>query len=97
VSFGLFRYCRSRDGVSCRINRGDEIDMTKSEWRRAVPGAVLVAVALLAFYSVHGLSYGTAEHVGPGFVPAVLTALLFILGVVVAIEGLWQYPIGGEE
>jgi hypothetical protein len=95
--FGLFWYCGSRDGVSSRIDRGDDIDMTKSGWRRAVPGAVLAAVAALAFYSVHGLSYGTAEHVGPGFVPAILAALLFILGVVVAIEGLWHHPIGGEE
>jgi uncharacterized BrkB/YihY/UPF0761 family membrane protein len=71
--------------------------MLKSEWRRAVPGAVLAAVAALAIYSAHGLSYGTAAHVGPGAIPAILGALLFILGLAVAAEGLWQRPIGGEE
>jgi hypothetical protein len=71
--------------------------MPKSEWRRAVPGAVLAAGAALAFYSAHGLTYGTAAHVGPGLVPAVLAALLFILGLVVAAEGFWQRPIGGGE
>ena len=71
--------------------------MPKSEWRRAVPGAVLAAGAALAFYAGRGLSYGTAEHVGPGFVPAILTALLFILGLAVAAERLWQRPTGGEE
>ena len=71
--------------------------MLESRWRQAVPGAVLVAVSVLAFFSVRGLSYGTAAHVGPGVVPTVLAALLFILGLVVAIQGFWQSPIGGEE
>jgi hypothetical protein len=71
--------------------------MPKSEWRRAVPGAVLAAVAALAFYEAHKLSYGTAAHVGPGLVPAILAALLFILGLAVAVERLWQPPAGREE
>jgi hypothetical protein len=71
--------------------------MPKSEWRRAVPGAVLAAVAALAFYEAHKLSYGTAAHVGPGLVPAILAALLFILGLAVGAEGFWQRPIGGGE
>lgn len=71
--------------------------MPQSGWRRAVPGAVLALIAAVAFYSAHGLSYGTAEHAGPGLVPAILAALLFILGVAVAAERFWQRPIGGEE
>jgi hypothetical protein len=71
--------------------------MPKSKRRRAVPGAVLAAVAALAFYSTHRLSFGTAGHAGPGLVPAILAALLFILGVAVAAERFWQRPIGGEE
>jgi len=71
--------------------------MLKSKWRRAVPGTVLAAVAALAFYSAHGLSFGTAGHAGPGLVPAFLAALLFILGVAVAAERFWQRSIGGEE
>jgi hypothetical protein len=71
--------------------------MPNSKWRRATPGVLLAAVAALAFYGAHRLSYGTAAHSGPGLVPTVLAALLFILGLVVAIEGLWQRPIGGEE
>ena len=69
--------------------------MLKSKWRRAVPGMVLAAVATLAIYSAHGLSYGTAVHVGPGAIPAILAALLFIFGIAVAAERLW--PIGGGE
>jgi hypothetical protein len=76
---------------------GAQIGMLKSGWRRAAPGAVLAAGALLAFYAGRGLSYGTAEHVGPGFVPAILTALLFILGLTVAAERLWPRPASGEE
>ncbi len=71
--------------------------MPKSGLRRAVPGAVLAAVAALAFYKAQGLSYGTAGHAGPGSVPTVLAALLFILGLAVAAERFWQRPIGGEE
>ncbi len=71
--------------------------MPKSGWRGAAPGAVLAAIAALAFTSEHGLSYGTAAHIGAGSVPAVLAALLFMLGLAVAAEGLWQRPIGGEE
>jgi len=71
--------------------------MLQSGWRRALPGAVLAGVAMLAFYAGRGLSYGTAEHIGPGFLPAILAALLFIFGVIVAIEALWHRPIGGEE
>jgi hypothetical protein len=74
-----------------------EIDMPKSGWRRAVPGAVLAAVAVLAFVSMHGLSYGTAAHIGPGVVPAILGALLFILGLAIAAEGFLQRSIGGEQ
>jgi hypothetical protein len=71
--------------------------MPKSEWRKAVPGAVLAAVAALATYSAYGLSYGTAAHVGPGAIPAILAALLFILAPAVAAERLWQRLNGGEE
>jgi hypothetical protein len=82
---------------SSGIDRGDEIDMPKSGWRRAVPGAVLAAVAVLAFVSMRGLSYGTAAHIGPGVVPAILGALLFILGLAITAEGFWQRSIGGEQ
>jgi hypothetical protein len=75
----------------------DEIDMPKSRWRVALPGAVLAAVAALAFYGAHRLSIGTAGHAGPGLVPAFLAAVLFILGLAIAAERFWRRPIGGEE
>jgi hypothetical protein len=86
-----------RHRVSSGIDRGDRGDMPKSELRRAVPGVVLAAVAALAFYKAQGLSYGTAAHGGPGFAPTILSALLFILGLVVAAEGFWRRPIDGHE
>jgi hypothetical protein len=71
--------------------------MPHSKWRRTVPGTVLLACALLVFYAGRGLSLGTAAHAGPGFLPTILAALLFILGLTVAAERLWQSPTGGGE
>jgi hypothetical protein len=97
VTFGLFQYSGRRHGVCSDIDRGDEIEMPNSKWRRVTLGAALAAVAASAFYGAHGLSIGTAIHAGPGLVPTILAALLFILGLLVAIKGLWQRPIDGEE
>jgi hypothetical protein len=71
--------------------------MQQSGWRGAMPGAVLAAIAVLALYGTRALSYGTAAHVGPGLLPGILAALLFILGLAVAVQGLWRGPSQGAE
>jgi hypothetical protein len=64
-------------------------------WREVSPGAVLAAIAALALLSGYGLPVGTGPHPGPGAMPDVVAALLFILGIVVAVEGYFQRQIGG--
>ena len=71
--------------------------MPQSGWRRAMPGVGLAAVAVLALYGTRTLSYGTAAHMGSGFVPSILVALLFILGLAITAEGFLQRSIGGEQ
>lgn len=64
-------------------------------WREVGPGAVLAAIAALALFSGHELPVGTGPHPGPGAVLDVVAVLLFILGIVVAVEGYSQRQIGG--
>jgi hypothetical protein len=66
-------------------------------WREVAPGAVLAAIAALALFSGLGLPVGTGPHPGPGAVLDVVAVLLFILGIVVAVEGYSQRQIGGAE
>jgi peptidoglycan/LPS O-acetylase OafA/YrhL len=57
-------------------------------WRRVSGGLGIVLVAVIALAGTAGLEFGTAEHPGPAAVPVVLAAILFVLGIVVAIEEL---------
>jgi len=65
-------------------------------WRAAGPGLLLSAVAVLALVGASGLPLGTAQHPGPAAASNMLAALLFILGIVVAAEGLLQRRFGGD-
>jgi len=60
-------------------------------------GLIAAAIAALALFDARGLPLGTAQHPGPAAAPDVLAALLFMLGIIVAIEG-WLRPRtdGGE-
>jgi hypothetical protein len=64
-------------------------------WRAAGPGLVIVAIAVVALLGLRGLAFGTAQHLGPAALPDILAALLLILGVAVAIEGLLGRRIHG--
>jgi hypothetical protein len=66
-------------------------------WCEVVPGAVLAAIAALALFSGLGLPVGTGPNPGPGAMLDVVAVLLFILGIVVAVEGYSQRQIGGAE
>jgi peptidoglycan/LPS O-acetylase OafA/YrhL len=57
-------------------------------WRRASGGLGIALIALVALAGTAGLEFGTVEHPGPAAVPVILAAILFVLGIVVAIEEL---------
>ena len=69
----------------------------RPRWRAAGAGLSIITIAAVAFFGAIGLPLGTAQHPGPGAAPDVLSAILFILGIVVAIEGLVRTRIGGGK
>jgi hypothetical protein len=59
----------------------------RAGWRDIAPGLLLAAVAGLAYFSVRNLPGSTDGVLGPGSMPRILAAILFVLGAVVAVEG----------
>jgi len=59
-------------------------------WRSASGGLSIALIAVVALVGVSGLPFGTAEQPGPAAVPAILAALLLVLGIIIAIEGILQ-------
>lgn len=57
-------------------------------------GALLIAAAIFFGWQTAGLNIGTAFRMGPGYFPMILSALLFILGVIILLKAL-KTP-GGE-
>lgn len=66
----------------------------RAGWRGIAPGVLLVVVAGLAYFSVRSLPGSTDGVLGPGSMPRILSAILFILGAVVAVEGFVGRRIG---
>ncbi len=98
---------RSRDGQFDMTNSNDttQEDSTAAPaaersvqrgWRGIVPGAVLVAIAGLTLYSGSVLPPGTGMHPGPGAAPDIVAALLFILGIIVAVDGAVVVCLAGK-
>jgi hypothetical protein len=56
--------------------------------RGMIPGVLLVVIAGLAYFSVRNLAGATDGVLGPGSMPRILSAILFVLGAVIAVEGL---------
>jgi hypothetical protein len=63
--------------------------------RASGAGLFIMAVGVVAFFGASGLPLGSAQHLGPGAAPSVLAVILFILGIVIAIEGLARTRVGG--
>jgi hypothetical protein len=59
----------------------------RAGWRDIAPGVLLVAIAGLAYFSLRNLPGSTDGGLGPGSMPRILAAILFVLGAVVAVEG----------
>jgi hypothetical protein len=59
----------------CLDMRGDHPDV--------LGGAVMIGLGGLGFWAARGLSFGTASHMGPGFLPNVICGLLIVIGVAV--------------
>jgi putative tricarboxylic transport membrane protein len=52
-------------------------------------GLLFIAVGLFTVVAARGYPMGTAVRMGPGYFPAILGAVLAVLGVIVAARGLW--------
>lgn len=57
-------------------------------------GALLMAAAAFFGWQTAGLNIGTAFRMGPGYFPMILSALLFVLGLIILLKAL-KTP-GGE-
>jgi hypothetical protein len=55
----------------------------------------MTLIGALALTQVH--SIGTLRHMGPGFFPLMLGALLVFLGVLIALNGLASFPDQGDQ
>lgn len=60
-------------------------------------GAFLILVALFFGWQTTGLELGTSLRMGPGYFPMVLSALLFVMGVLVLGKALRGPTIAGPE
>jgi hypothetical protein len=60
------------------------------------PGVVLVVIAALAYFSLRNLPAPTDGGLGPGSMPRILSAILFVLGAVVVVEGFIGRRVGAS-
>jgi hypothetical protein len=65
-------------------------------WCDIAPGVLLVVIAGLAYFSLRNLPGSTDGGLGPGSMPRILAALLFVLGAVVAVEGFVGRRVGAS-
>ena len=50
-------------------------------------GLLFVAIGLIGLYVGQDLEFGTSHNMGPGYFPTVLSALILLIGVIVASRG----------
>ena len=55
-------------------------------WRAARLGLALTAIGALALYADRGVARDHGAHLGPGFIPNVLSAALLVAGLIVAAQ-----------
>lgn len=56
--------------------------------RDVLAGLIFTAIGALAIFVARGYPFGTAMHMGSGYFPSVLGAILILLGLVVTARGL---------
>jgi hypothetical protein len=66
----------------------------RAGWRAIAPGLLLVVIAGLAYFSLRNLPGSTDGGLGPGSMPRILAAILFVLGAVVAVEAFVGRRVG---
>jgi hypothetical protein len=83
------------DGVRDESSASGRSDAGARAGSRGItPGVLLIVIAVLAYFSVRNLP-GSADGVlGPGSMPRILSAILFVLGAVVAVEGFVGRRVG---
>jgi hypothetical protein len=50
-------------------------------------GLLFIAIGLIGLYFGQDLTFGTSRNMGPGYFPTILSALILLIGVVVALRG----------
>lgn len=60
-------------------------------------GALMILFGLGAILEGASYQIGSLSHMGPGFFPAAVGALLALMGVIIAIEGLGHKNMGSTE
>ncbi len=68
----------------------DEERMVRPGWRNIGPGLLLIALAGAALYATNDLPGRRGFALGPGTMPSVLSAILCVLGIAAAVEGLFR-------
>lgn len=60
-------------------------------------GALIIAIGLGAIFEGSTYRIGTLREMGPGFFPAAVGALMLLMGVIIAIEGLARKNIATKD
>lgn len=60
----------------------------KTDRTDTIAGALLIAAACFFAWQTTGLRIGTTLRMGPGYFPAILSGLLFLLGVLILLKSL---------
>ena len=60
----------------------------KDAWSGPIMGVLFAAIGVGAYYAAKGLPTGRGAQMGPGAMPLILSAMLVLLGLIAAIEGL---------
>jgi hypothetical protein len=66
----------------------------RAGWRGIAPGLLLIVIAGLAYFSARNLPGSADDVLGPGSMPRILSAILLVLGAVVAVEGFVGRRVG---
>jgi hypothetical protein len=76
----------TEDSSDSGATSADAARPPRGGWRAAWPGLALAAIGGLALYADRGVARDYGAHLGPGFIPNVLSAALLVVGLIVAAQ-----------
>jgi hypothetical protein len=65
--------------------------------RNVLAGLMFMAFGVAFFVGATNYSMGTGARMGPGYFPRLLSGLLFVLGIIIALEGVREVQKEGPE